>query len=320
MTQKTLYANEIKNADMGRDELFSVKEIQKHLSKNGDPYFRVVLKDRTGIVQGKVWKDSVTETNVENIQVGDAVAVDFEAQTYNGELQLILKKMNKLSEYDVTQLVNMSPKDLSEQWTKIEAKIDSMEDKELKGLLNKIFSDTKVKDAYQKSPAAEFVHHDFIGGLMEHVLEMMSMAEALIQFYPIVDRSMVLTGILLHDIGKIYELALNETTFERTKAGYLLGHIAIGTMMINEAIPENFDENRKMALEHIILSHHEELEWGAVVKPATIEAMIVAVVDRASGNVRQCEKEIALADVDRLGFGKYNKQLKTKIFIGTPVA
>jgi len=318
MTQKTLYANAIQNNETGRNELFSVKEIQRHTTKAGDPYYRVVLKDKTGMIQGRVWKDDFSLTNVENLITGDAVSVDFEAQSYNGQMQLIIHRMEKVTSYNVTELVNMSVKDQTEQWAKIQSYIDSFDDKELKELLNKLFSDEQIKTAYMNSPAAEFVHHDFIGGLMEHVLEMLSLAEALLPFYPRANRSMVMTGIILHDIGKIYELALDETTFIRTKPGYLLGHIMIGTTMIEKAFPADFDPEKKLLLEHIILSHHGEKEFGAVVEPATLEAVMVAFIDRTSDHIRQCDEELGDGSPDKLGFGKFHKYLKTKIYHGAP--
>lgn len=311
-----MYIRDLKPNEVGRDELFSVKELQRHETKTKEPYYRVTLKDKTGSATGRIWKDSFSACELDTLKPGDAVAADFETNTYNGELQIIVKKLVKTENFDMSELVAMSSKDTDAQWAKIEAHINSIEDADYKNLLLSIFSDPKIKTAFMNSPAAELVHHDFIGGLMEHILEMIAMAEAIMPFYPVINRSLVITGIILHDIGKIYEIALNETSFVRTKVGYLLGHITIGTLMLQKLLPENFDVEKRVVLEHIILSHHDELEWGAVVKPATIEASLIAGIDRTSGAVREFEKELSQNLPEADGFGKYHKYAKARIYFG----
>lgn len=318
MLKKTTYIIDLKPNAIGREELFSVKDIQKRQTRNGDPYYQLRLKDKTGTIVARIWKDSLTSCEVDTIAIGDAVLIDFECNTYQGEIQLNIRKMKKCLEYDISELMTGSDIDTDGLWNRLQNYIESINDPDYKLAIKSLFADQKFTDTYKKTPAAELVHHDFVGGLLQHVIEMLGIAEAIIEFYPMANRDLVVAGIIIHDMGKVEEVGVDETTFIRTKMGYLLGHITIGIIMLNKALPADFDPEKKMMLEHIILSHHQEIEHGAVVKPATIEAMIVSAADRASSHIRQYEKEIALKVVDKYGFGKFMKYQGTKIFIGTP--
>lgn len=311
---KTTFIEDIKPNTIGRDEVFTIKEIQKHKAKNGDPYFRVTLQDRTGVVQGKIWKDSISNTNAETLASSDIIKADYEASEYNGTLQLTLKKAEKTTDYDMNDLVKMSTKDVDGMYAQLLEKLESLKDAEIRGVVLKIVKDPEVAPKLKHAIAAEKVHHDYVGGLLEHTLEMMAIAETMITLYPRANRSIVLAGILLHDIGKIDELGLDQTNFIRTLPGYLIGHIAIGILLFEKFLPPAFSEEKKLAIEHIILSHHREPEFGAVVRPATIEAIIVAMADLASSVTRQFQKELDEGRPDETGFGAYHVFMKNRIY------
>ncbi len=311
---KTLFIENITPNSKGFDEIFSIKEIQKHKAKNGDPYFRVVLQDRTGIAQAKIWRDSIVATNAETLVSGDVIQADFEASEFNGELQLTLKKASKVTDYDINDLVKMSNKDLDGMYNQIIDKLESLKDADIKGVLLTMAKDPSLGAKLKTAIAAEFVHHDYVGGLMEHTLEMMAIGETLVTLYPRANRSIVIAGIFLHDLGKVDELGVDQTNFIRTLPGYLIGHITIGILLFEKFLPPEFPEEKKLALEHIILSHHREPEFGAVVRPATIEAMIVSMSDLASSTVRQFQKELDEGKPDESGFGNYHKFMKNRIY------
>lgn len=311
---KTAYVENIKPNTNGFGAMFSVKEIQKHKARNGDPYFRVTLQDKTGSVQAKIWKDSFAVTKADQINSGDVLSIDFDASEYNGELQLTIKRAEKLEEYDMQELVKMSNKNVDEMYEKLLSILESVKDTEIRGVLLTIAKDPTIAKKLKYAIAAEKVHHDYIGGLVEHVLEMMAIAETILSLYPRANRSIVIAGIFLHDIGKIDELGLDQATFIRTLSGYLVGHITIGVMLFEKFLPPAFSEDKKLAIEHIILSHHRELEFGAVVKPATIEAIIVAMADLASSTVRQYQKELDEGNPDELGFGDFHKFQKIRVY------
>lgn len=309
-----LFIENITAGTKGFDELFSIKEIQKHQTKTGDSYYRVTLQDKSGSVDAKIWKDSFLLTNAENLASSDVIKADFEASEYMGKLQLTLKRAEIVTEYDMNDLVKMTDKNLDELYAKIVAILETAKDAHIRGLCLRFIKDPEIAEKLKFAIAAEKVHHDYIGGLMEHMLEMFALAETLMTFYPRANRSIVLAGILFHDIGKLYELGLEKTSFIRTISGYLIGHITIGIEMFNKALPPDFPEEKKLAIEHIILSHHKEIEYGAVMRPATIEAIIVAMVDYASSHTRQFQKELDEGNPDEAGFGAYQPFQKIRIY------
>jgi 3'-5' exoribonuclease len=309
-----IFIENIASGTKGFDEVLSIKEIQKHKAKNGDSYFRLVLQDRTGTVGAKIWKDAFLLTNAENLATSDVIKADFEASEYNGVLQLTLKRAEKVTEYDMDDLMKTTTKNLDELYDKVVAILESTKDAEIRGVMLRFIKDPEITEKFKKSIAAEKVHHDYIGGLMEHYLEMFGLAEALMQFYPRANRSIVIAGILFHDIGKLYELGIDQTNFVRTLPGYLIGHITIGIQMFEKILPPDFNEEKKIAIQHIILSHHKEVEYGAVVRPSTLEAIIVAMVDFASSHTRQFQKELDEGKPDETGFGEYQKFEKVRIY------
>jgi 3'-5' exoribonuclease len=298
----------------GFDEVFSIKEIQKHKTKNGDYYFRLTVQDRTGAVDAKIWKDSFLLTNADNLSASDVIKADFEASEYNGSLQLTIKRAEKIAEYNIDDLMKSTTKNLDELYDRVVAILETAKDAEIKGVMLRFIKDPEIADKFKKAIAAEKVHHDYIGGLMEHYLEMFGLAETLMEFYPRANRSIVLAGILFHDIGKLYELGIDQTNFIRTLPGYLIGHITIGIQVFDKIVPPGFNEEKKLAIEHIILSHHKEVEYGAVVRPSTLEAIIVAMVDYTSSHTRQFQKELDEGKPDETGFGEYQKFEKVRIY------
>lgn len=313
---KTLFIKDIKDGTSILSDVFSVREVQLHKTRNGDPYYRISLQDKTGHIHGKLWKDSFSYCDTKVI-VGDVVTVTGTVTSYNNELQLTITAMQKTEDYSISDLVKMTGKDVSSMWQELLDIANSLEDKSIVEFLTKLLSDEKVANAYKNASAAEKVHHDYVGGLLEHVLEIIKIADSLITIYPMANRSIVVAGSILHDIGKLEEFAIKDTTIIRTKQGYLLGHIIIGLKMIQSYYPKSLSADVRTAIEHIIISHHEEPEYGALVRPSTIEAEIVAVSDMASSKVRQFQKELAEGTPDFMGFGEYHKFLKTKIYHAT---
>ncbi|WKZ24101.1 MAG: HD domain-containing protein [Candidatus Dojkabacteria bacterium] len=311
---KTIFIEDITAGATGVEEIFSVKEIQKHTAKNGDPYFRVVLQDKTGTIQGKIWKDAIALTKAETLAVGDVIKIDFEASEYNGNLQMTIRRAEKTTEYDAGDLMKVSEKDLEAMYAKLLEFLESLKDADIKRVVLTMAKDPELSKRLKTAIAGELVHHDYIGGLLEHTLEMMSIAETILRLYPRANRSIVMGGIFLHDLGKIEELGMDNTTFFRTLPGYLIGHITLGMQLLQRFIPPAFPQEKKLALEHIILSHHRELEFGAVVKPATLEAIIVSMCDLSSSVVRQFQKELDEGKSDESGFGGYHKYMKNRIY------
>ena len=318
MNHKQIFIKDLKPNMQVNDEIFAVEAINIHKTRNGDPYYRLTLQDKTGDIGARIWQDYFPYCNIKDLKPGKVVAVDFETTEYNGKLQMVITRLRILNEgdYILGELIQSSDKDIDTMWEKFNRVIDSVENPHIKQLLKNIFSDPDIAERFKYSPAAEKVHHDFIGGLLEHTLEVLRYALTIAKDYPQADKDIVIAGAMLHDIGKIYELGIEKASVIRTKVGYLIGHITLGVELILKYMPDDFPEELKVAILHIVLSHHTELEYGAVVKPATIEAAIVAMADVSSSTVRQFQKEITTKKPDELGFGQYHPFLGTKIYFG----
>lgn len=310
-----IFIIDLKNGDFITDQVFSIDDFQQHTSRAQHPYYRITLQDRSGEISAKIWHDDFANCHMKDVNVGDVVRIDGEVSEYNGQLQLIIKKLQKTEDYDITELLQASDKDLDKMYEQLQNFIKKIKNEHLSMLLNNFFSDEAFVNRYKRTPAAELVHHDFIGGLMEHTLEMLDMSVPFLTYYPDADTELVITGIILHDIGKIEELAVNNTALIRTVKGKLIGHIVQGIELIKDRLPKDFPDDLWMKLLHIIISHQGEKEFGSPVKPATLEAAIVYVLDKASSHVRQFQKAINLGEGHETGFSEYQKYIGTQVYL-----
>ncbi len=312
-----IFVKDLKEGNSVTDEVFSIEEIQQHKTRNQNLYYRLVLQDRSGEIAAKIWQDNFDNCDIRNLNPGDVVKVSGDISRYNGKLQFIIKKLNKTEDYDITDLLQASDKNLNVMYKRIQEEITKLKNKNLKLLLNNIFKDETFVKRYKRTPAAEKVHHDFIGGLMEHTLEMIDTAKPIFEYYKEADRSLVIAGIILHDIGKVYELKVKNTSIIRTTAGKLIGHITQGVELVKSYLPKNFPKKLWMKLEHIILSHQHQVqfEYGSPIKQATIEAAIVHAVDYASSHVRQFQKAIKLGEGQNKGFSDYQRWIETQVYL-----
>ena len=310
-----IFISDIKDGDFLTDEVFSLEEIQQHKTRQQKPYYRLVLQDRSGEVSAKIWEADFHNCNLKSLIIGDVVKVDAEAQIYNENLQLIIKKLQKTDDYDITDLLQSSKNDMDKMLTELLGHIEKMKNKHLKKLLDTIFEDKVFLKRYKRAPAAEKVHHDYIGGLLEHTLEMLDMAEPLLKHYKEADRDLVVAGIILHDIGKVYELDVQNTAIIRTVKGRLIGHLVQGIDFVSKKLPKDFPDDLWMKLEHIIISHQGMLENGSPVRPSTLEAAIVHFVDHASSQIKQFQKAINLGEGKDPGFSDWQKWIETQVYL-----
>jgi 3'-5' exoribonuclease len=310
-----IFISDLKPGDFITDQVFSVEEFQQHRTRAQNPYYRLVLQDKTGEVAAKIWQDDFGNCRLRNVEAGSVVRIDAEVNEYNGQLQMIIKKLEETDDYDISDLLQTSDKDLEKMFTRLLDEVSKIKNKHLKKLFQNIFEDKKFVNRFKRSPAAEKIHHDFIGGLLEHILEMIDLAKTMLKHYPEADKDLVAAGVILHDIGKVYELDVQKTALVRTTRGRLIGHVIQGIEFVKENLPKDFPEDLWMKLEHIIASHQGELELGSPVRPATIEAAIVHFVDLASSQVRQFQKAIKLGEGQEEGFSEYQKWIQTSVYL-----
>jgi 3'-5' exoribonuclease len=277
---------EIYVADLGKFEnqavvsFFAVTSKQLRSRKDGGQYLALTLGDRTGQLECRMW-DNVAEC-VAGFEQGDVVKVRAEVSRYNGKLQLTLEKLRRATadEFELADYVPQTRKDVQELWATLVRTVDSFSDPYLQALVRSFLEDPGFAAAFREAPAAKALHHAWLGGLLEHVVSLLGICDVAAQHYPEINRDLLLTGAILHDIGKLEELSWG-TSFGYTLQGQLVGHITIGIGMIEKklaAIPD-FPPNLRVLVEHIVLSHHGKLEFGSPKLPMIPEAVLFNYLD-----------------------------------------
>jgi len=276
---KSPYVNELEASQtVTASFLVHSKEIRQ--KKTGEPYLSLSLGDRTGDLDAKMW-DNVAEV-MEAFDRDDFVKVKGLVQIYHNRPQLTVHKLRRMdeSEVDFADYFPSSRRDQMEMWAEARGIVSGMGEPHLKSLLEAMFDDEDIAARYRRAPAAKQIHHAYLGGLIEHVLSLCSLARMVAGHYPELDLDLLLTGVLLHDIGKIYELNY-ERGFSYSNDGQLLGHITIAVCMISEKLRglPDFPPRLRSLVEHMILSHHGRLEFGSPKAPLFPEALMLHYLD-----------------------------------------
>ena len=286
------------------------------MTKTGKEYENVILQDKTGSLDAKIWDPH--SMGIDEFDALDYVEVNGDVTVFNGQTQLSIKRARKISETDVdpTNYLPCTNKNIDEMMMELTKFIAGVNNPYYKQVLTKLFIDnTEFVEAFKKHSAAKSVHHGFIGGLLEHTLSVAKMCDFFAKQYPILNRDLLMTSAICHDIGKVYELS-DFPMNDYTDAGQLLGHIVMGSEMLGkimDSIPD-FPTKLKNELKHCILAHHGELEYGSPKKPALIEAMALNLADNADAKIEtmtELLKSNSSASSDQwLG---YNRLLETNV-------
>lgn len=259
--------------------LVQSKEV-RHKKSSGDQYLALRLADRTGALDAKMW-DNVP-LFAHKFKEHDLVSVRGKVQIYNGNLQVIVHRIEAIpdSEARLGDFIPHTERDIEAMYAEVLATIESFENQHLKRLMGSIFKNSKFAAAYKRAPAARSMHHARIGGLLEHVSSVVKLAVLVSSHYDDIDRDLLVSGVLLHDLGKIRELT-SGPSFEYTDEGRLLGHIAIGSAWIGRRCDEisGFPPRLKSLLLHMVLSHHGKLEFGSPQVPQFAEALALHYID-----------------------------------------
>jgi len=248
--------------------------------KTGDPYLALTLGDRSGQLEAKMW-DNVEEV-LEAFEQDDFLKVKGLINKYKQRFQLTIHKLRKLgdSEIEYADYLPKTTKDIDELWRTLATFVATFENPHLKALVEAFLSDPEVSTAYRSAPAAKTLHHAFIGGLLDHVVSLFRSCDLMSRNYPQINRDLLLTGAFLHDIGKIHELTYHRS-FSYTTKGQLLGHMIIELEMLRAKLAHlpAFPEELKTMVEHLIISHHGEYEFGSPKLPMFPEALMLHYLD-----------------------------------------
>lgn len=310
----------IKDLKPGTDveEVYSVRSKDVRQRRGGGPYLALVLGDRTGEVTGLVWD------NVERLgkicEPGMVLRFRGQVQRYNQRLQVVVRNAEPLPPEDIDQSIFVRSSELDPDilWQQLMATIEEVSDPHLKQLLFRIFSDPEVAERFRVAPAARGMHHAFRSGLLEHTVSMASAARALARHYR-VHEDLVVAGVLLHDLGKIWELEIN-SSIEYTDDGRLLGHLTMEVLFVDRIIRDlsSFPAEYRRQLLHILLSHHGEYEFGSPRRPKTPEALLVHMVDNLDSKMAGMLELIGSGGDDDDAWSEYSRILERYVYRKRP--
>jgi len=272
--------------------VYSLVNPQIGTTRNGEPFLKCLLRDATGEAIGRLWRfDPATMPEITRTGF---VGIEGSQEMYQEKLQIKIDEIwsHDPSPDDLTKLLPSSQFDQGEMFAEVTSLIESLEHPAAKALAAAYLDDTKLMDDFKIAPAAMQIHHAWIGGLLEHTLQLMKLADGMLQHYPRLNRDIVLLGLFIHDLGKVEELRWDKG-FEYTREGNLIGHIARGAMWLEDkakiaedALSEPLPDGFLTVMQHIVLSHHGQLEHGAVKLPSTPEAIFVSQLDNLDAHTQ----------------------------------
>ena len=269
---------------------------QLRTKADGSTYLALTLCDRTGQLEGRMWEAA----EAGEFKAGDVVKLRGQVCRYQEKLQIKLDKLRRADDaqdagqFDLGDFVPKTAYDIDTLWATLTSHVESLTDPHLHQLLQLFLDDPAIAPALREAPAAKTLHHAWIGGLLEHVVSLTNLCSLAASHYPEINRNLLLTGAILHDIGKLVELRWG-TSFEYTLEGQLLGHISIGLAMVDQkvALIPNFPPRIKLLVQHLILSHHGRLEFGSPKLPMIPEAMLLHYLDDLEAKMQTMRTELA---------------------------
>ncbi|MCB1153099.1 HD domain-containing protein [bacterium] len=268
------------------DSVYLVRRRQLARSKAGRFYLNLVLSDKTGEIVARMFNKVEAYAHVFN--EGDFIEIQGRVQTYEGKLQIVLDALSKVEtdSIDPQDFLPAGRHDSEDLFARLRALLESIEEPKIRELCLAALDDETIGRLFKVAPAAQSMHHPFIGGLLEHTLSVMLLLDVVSRHYQNVNRSVILAGGFFHDIGKIRELVY-ETALGYSDEGRLIPHLIIGVQIVDDLVRRigGMPEDLRLQIEHIILSHHGTREFGSPVIPATVEAIIVHQVDDLDAKV-----------------------------------
>ena len=312
---KKIYVNQIEPGEIV-DDVFILSEKILARKKDGGHYLNVVLADKTGNVKGVAW-DQV-ELIKDRAAKGDFVRVKGTAGEYRGALQLIVKSLEAVASdaVDTADFIAATPRSIDKMITQLKDIAETVQTVYLKELLNRFFNDAQWVEKFKKAPAAKMMHHAYIGGLLEHTLSLAVLVNRVADHYSGIDRDLLMTGAILHDIGKIEEFEY-KFRIDYSDAGRLVNHIVIGLEMIGKKINEmeNFPENAAMLLKHLIVSHHGSREFGSPEPPKTLEGLLLNYLDEIDSKINGIREFMESQETDD-NWTAYHKPMERYFYKG----
>ena len=274
------------------NDVYMIREPILRSTTRGDLYMAMYICDRSGQLNGRMWQ--ATEAVYNSLPKPGFVHINGRSEVYQSNLQIVVNNISVVdsSEVEIEDFLARTEKDVGKMFGEVKKIVGGIKHKQLKALMDEFLADEELMGKFCEAPAAMKLHHNYLGGLLEHTHNMLGVAEAVFGFYPEVNRDLVLAGIFVHDMGKTDELCY-DMAFSYTDSGQLIGHISKGFVMLGEKAEllkskgVEIDEVILDSLGHIIVSHHGQYEFGSPKLPATPEAFMVNYIDDLDAKIRQ---------------------------------
>ncbi len=304
--------------------IFLVKEKTLAVTRNGAPYLALSLADKTGAMEARVWERS-EEWN-ELFRKGDYVAVEAQSESFRDKTQLNILRLepHPANLVNAADFLPSSAHHPEEMWRELKSLAAGVKNRYLAQLLKAFFSDKSFRERFKVAPAAKRMHHAYLSGLLEHTLSVAKLVSGILKNYPELDESLLLTGGILHDIGKIREYTYppEASCFDYTDEGRLVGHPVMGAEMVRQKVDTipHFPKETAMLLQHLILSHHGEYESGSPKRPKTAEAFVLHLADDMDAKVNAIAGLKAGRSEDSAQWSAFFRPLERYIYFGGETA
>lgn len=314
---KKIFVADIAAGD-GVNDIFMLAEKSMAHKRDGNPYLNVTVADRSGQIKAVVWDNATQIASATN--AGDLVRIQATAGEYRGMLQLVVKSMTTVpaDELSPDDFLPASVRDVDKMFHRLRGLTETITSKPLHALMEAFWTDGDLVRLFKRAPAAKKMHHAFLGGLIEHTLSMSLLADKIAGHYSGVDRDLLIVGAVLHDIGKIRELAY-DLNIDYTDEGRLLSHITIGLEIVDAKIKSlaGFPAELAALIKHMIVSHHGAREFGSPEPPKTIEAVLLNYIDEIDSRVNAIREFMAADDPDA-PWTSYHRLLERQFYKGEP--
>jgi 3'-5' exoribonuclease len=306
---KNLFVSDLKAGTSLFAEDFAVKDSKKAVTRNGKPYLDIILGDKTGSIKGKVWAEAIP--TVGDLTEGEVYSFDAVVTEDQYGLQLNITGAKAAKDFDTDAFVPTSNQKPDEMQAQLESYIEGIKNKHLNKLVKTVLAGN-LYNQFLTSPAAFYIHHAYKHGLLEHTLDMLKISEGVVARYPKINNDMLVTGIIFHDLGKIFEYSLG-SSISVTKEGKLLGHVYMGAEYVKSHAPADIPQDLLEEVLHMIISHQGQPEFGSPIRPKTAEAVALYHLDDLSTKVNAAYNVIQGLE-EGSEFAPYHKQLGVELY------
>ena len=313
---KSIYIKDIAE-NQQIDSLFLVSQMRLAETKAGKPFLTLTLMDNSGEIVGRVWDNAKQYSEI--CQPGNVIQLCGQSQSYKSVLQLNVCSAQLVdpSSYDLADYMPSTPYDVDAMENELLARLHALDDIHIKKLLMSFVEDTDLWTAFKAAPAAKMMHHAYIGGLLEHTLGLLRLADSITVQYPTINKSLLFAGVFLHDFGKVKEFTFEAPPINYSDYGRLVGHMVITIELLHDKISqiEDFPEHTAMMIKHLVLSHHGRHEFGSSVLPMIREAFVLHLIDDLDAKMNFLDKLGSKQDSDDYQWSDFQRSFERFLYV-----